>query len=388
MTIWRSSVSPAPPVPELDLTDPAVTSDPFTAYGAAREQGPLAKLTGPGFPPMWVLTRHAEARAMLTDQRFALSEASYQRPDVPEHCRPYLRTMQEMEGAEHARLRRLTTPAFAARRALDFRPEIEKIVARYLDALPADGPVDLLAEFARPLPMEVICALVGVPEAERPRWHEYGAAVVQVSGEGFAAAVPGIIDSSRTLVSRPDSAMLAHLTSAGLTETEAVALVWQLVLAGQTPANFIANAVETLLSHPDQLEVLRREPELWPGAVEELMRWCGSQLLTIPRRTTEDLELHGVQIRQGEPVTASIAAANRDPRVFADPDRFDVRRSAGAHLGFAHGPHFCLGASFARVQAEVALTALLDRFAGLRVLEAKRVADPGTWRLAGLTVAW
>ncbi|MER6877317.1 cytochrome P450, partial [Amycolatopsis sp. NPDC000673] len=143
------------PVPELDLTDPAVTSDPFTTYGAAREQGPLAKLTGPGMPPMWVLTRHAEARAMLTDQRFALSEASYQRPDVPEHCRPYLRTMQEMEGAEHARLRRLATPAFAARRALDFRPEIEKIVARYLDALPAEGPVDLLAEFAQPLPMEV-----------------------------------------------------------------------------------------------------------------------------------------------------------------------------------------------------------------------------------------
>ncbi|WP_033289614.1 cytochrome P450 [Amycolatopsis jejuensis] len=374
------------PVPELDLTDPAVTSDPFTAYGAAREQGPLAKLVGPGFPPMWVVTRHAEARAMLTDPRFALGEGTYQRPDVPEHCLPYLRTMQEMEGPDHARLRRLTTPAFAARRALDFRPQMERIVAQYLDRL--DGPFDLLAEFAQPLPMEVICELVGVPEAERPRWHEFGAAVVRVSGEGFATAVPGIIDGARSLVGQPDSAMLAHLTSAGLSETETVALVWQLVLAGQTPANTIANAVEALLAHPDQLAVLREEPQWWPGAVEELMRWCGSQLLTIPRRAIEDLELHGVQIGRGEPVTASIAAANRDPRVFADPDRFDVRRASGAHLGFAHGPHFCLGASFARVQVEVALTALLDRFPGLRVVEAQRVPDPGTWRFAALPVTW
>ncbi|WP_020658488.1 cytochrome P450 [Amycolatopsis benzoatilytica] len=377
------------PVPELDLTDPAVVLDPFSTYGAAREQGPLAKLVGPGFPPMWVVTRHAEARAMLADSRFALSEGSYHhRPEVPEHCRPYLRTMQEVEGEEHARLRRLAAPAFAARRALEFRPQIEKIVGQYLDALPAEGPVDLLTEFAQPLPMAVICELVGVPEAERPRWHEYGGAVVQAHGEGFAAAVPGIIDSSRSLAAHPDSALLAHLTSAGLTETETVALVWQLVLAGQTPANFIANSVETLLAHPDQLEILRAEPELWPGAVEELMRWCGSQLLTIPRQATEDVELHGSLIRRGEQVTASIAAANRDPRVFADPDRFDVRRTGGAHLGFAHGPHFCLGASFARVQAEAALTALLDRFPGLRVLEAKRMPDPGTWRLAGLPVVW
>lgn len=117
------------------------------------------------------------------------------------------------------------------------------------------------------------------------------------------------------------------------------------------------------------------------------MRWCGSQLLTIPRRATEDVELSGVLVREGDQVTASIAAANRDPRVFAEPDRLDVRRAAGAHLGFAAGPHFCLGASFARVQIEVALAALFERFPALRVLEAPRVPDPGTWRLASLRVA-
>jgi cytochrome P450 len=125
-----------------------------------------------------------------------------------------------------------------------------------------------------------------------------------------------------------------------------VTLVWHLVLAGQTPTNLIANAVETLLRHPDQLAALRADTTLMPSAVEELLRWCGPQLLTIPRDAREDVELWGVVIRKGEPVTAAIVSANRDPRGFPEPDRLDVTRPAGspAHLGFAHGPHFCLGA--------------------------------------------
>ncbi|WP_245787231.1 cytochrome P450 family protein [Amycolatopsis saalfeldensis] len=374
-------------VPEIDLTDPAVQRDPFAAYGAARERGPVARLTG--FGPMWVVTRHEEARAMLTDPRFALGAASYQRPEVPEHCVPYLRTMQEMEGEEHGRLRRLVSPAFSARRALELRPRIERIVERLLAALPAGGPVDLLRDFAQPLPMEVICELVGVPEADRPRWHEYGRTVLAGAGPGFAAAVPGIIDGAREIVAGPGRDLVALLkTVAGLAERELVTLVWQLVLAGQTPANLIANAIEALLAHPGELAALRADPALLAGAVDELIRWCGPALLTIPRQATEDLELHGVPIRAGEPVTASIAAVNRDPRAFDDPERLDVRRAPGGHLGFAYGPHFCLGASLARVQTEVALGAVLRRFPSLAITEpgAHRAPDPGTWRLTALPV--
>ncbi|QYN17954.1 cytochrome P450 [Amycolatopsis sp. DSM 110486] len=375
-------------VPEIDLTDPAVHRDPFAVYGAAREHGPVAKLVGPGFGPLWVVTRLADARAMLTDPRFALGPGSYQALDVPEHCRPYLRTMQEMEGAEHRRLRGLVSPAFTARRAADFRPRIEPIVDELLDGLPAER-ADLLTGFAQPLPMEVICELVGVPEADRPRWHSYGQNVVAGSGESFAAAVPGIIDGARGLTTPPASEFLELLAGTeGLTEPELVTLVWQLVLAGQTPANFVANAVEALLTHPDQLAVLRAEPGLWPTAIEELMRWCGPQLLTIPRQATEDLSLHGVAIRAGEPVSAAIASANRDPRVFTDPDRLDVRRTEGGHLGFAYGPHFCLGAALARVEAEVALRGLLERFPALSLGDVRRAPDPGTWRLAGLPVSF
>jgi cytochrome P450 len=170
-----------------------------------------------------------------------------------------------------------------------------------------------------------------------------------------------------------------------------VTLVWQLVLAGQTPTNLIANAVDVLVSHPGQLAALRDDVGLMPRAVEELMRWCGPQLLSIPRYAREDVEIGGALVRTGERVTVAIAAANRDPRAFTDPDRLDIGRAPGpaGHLGFAHGPHFCLGASLARVQTEVALTALLRHFPGLALAgpeEGRRALDPGTWRLTSLPV--
>jgi cytochrome P450 len=176
-----------------------------------------------------------------------------------------------------------------------------------------------------------------------------------------------------------------------LTDTEMVTLIWHLVLAGQTPTNLIANAVVALLTHPDQITALREDPGLMPDAVEELTRWCGPVLLSIPRYAREDVELYGTPVRRGEPVTAAIAAANRDPRAFADADRLDVTRPKGpsGHLGFAHGPHFCLGASLARVQTQVALTALLRRFPDLTPAadpDEVRAPDPGTWRVTALPV--
>jgi cytochrome P450 len=389
-------------IPEIKLSDSEVLRDPFTAYGQARERSPLARLVAPGFGSMWALTRHDGARAMLSDPRFELNANSYLRPDVPEHCLAYMRTMQEMDGPEHSRLRRLVSPAFTARRAADFRPRIEPIVEDLLDDLPGHaegGAVDLLRHFARPLPIDVICELVGIPEPDRPRWREYGAAVAAGWGQQFAEAIPGIIDGAKAAVARCTAEAGDHLVSNlirthaehgdRLSETELVTLVWHLVLAGQTPTNLIANAVETLLSHPEQLAALRHDTSLMPRAVEELTRWCGPQLLTLPRYAREDVEIGGVLVGKGEPVTAAIVSANRDPRVFADPDRLDISRSAGScgHLGYAHGPHFCLGASLARVQTEVALAALLRRFPDLALSEdAGRVPDPGTWRLTSLPV--
>jgi cytochrome P450 len=392
-------------VPGIDLTDPEVLRDPASAYGRVRELSPLARLLAPGMRPMWVLTRHEDARAMLSDPRFELGADSFMRPPgIPEHCLAYMRTMQEMEGPEHARLRRLVSPAFTPRRAVDFRPRIEPIVESLLDDLPnhaEGGSVDLLAHFARPLPIEVICELVGIAETDRPRWREYGAAVAAGWGQAFADAIPGIMEGAKAAVASRRAELGDDLISdliraqaddeGRLGDAEMVTLVWNLVLAGQTPTNLIANAVETLLRHPGQLAALREDAGLMPRAVEELTRWSGPQLLSIPRHPREDVEMFGVLIPKGEPVTASIVSANRDPRAFADPDRFDIGRVAGpsGHLGYAHGPHFCLGASLARAQTEVALAALLRRFPDLSLADAQatgRVPDPGTWRLASLPV--
>jgi cytochrome P450 len=378
-------------IPEIDLSDLDVVRDPFTAYGRARESAPLARIVASGLPPMWVLTRHEGVRAMLTDPRFELSAASYLRPEVPEDCLPYMRTMQEMDGPEHARLRGAVAPAFTARRAAEFRPRIEAVVETLLGTLPG-GTVDLVPSFARPLPIEVICELIGIPGPGRPRWREYGAAVAAGAGREFAAAIPQIMAGAKAAVAHrraePGDDLLSDLIAdGGLDDTELVTLVWHLVLAGQTPANLIANAVDTLLAHPDQLAALRADPGLMPGAVEEFLRWCGPQLLSIPRYAREDVELYGTPIRKGEPVTAALATANRDPRVFTDPERFDIRRAPAGQLGFAHGPHFCLGAAPARVQTEIALSALLRRSPGLAPAgAARRALDPGTWRLESLPV--
>lgn len=414
-----SSVEPeAGDIPEIDSTDPEVLADPVATYGQARERSPLARLLVPGFGPMWVLTRHSDARAMLGDPRFALTADSFVRfANIPDECLPYLRTMSEMDGPEHIRLRRLVSPAFTARRAAEFRPRIEPIVGHLLDELPKHtegGSVDLLRHFARPLPMDVICELVGIPEPDRPRWREYGAAVASGFGQGFNDAIPAIIEGARAAVvarrAEPGDDLLSALirTQAEdgdrLSDTEMVTLVWHLVLAGQTPTNLIANAVETLLAHSGQLTALRDaagpgeangpgdDVSRLPRAVEELMRWCGPQLLTTPRYPREDVEIGGVLVGRGEPVTAAIVSANRDPRTFAEPDRLDLTRAAGppGQLGFGHGPHFCLGAALARTQTEVALTALLSRFPDLALAvspqQVQRAPDGGTWRLAALPV--
>ncbi|WP_329047311.1 cytochrome P450 [Amycolatopsis sp. NBC_01488] len=387
--------------PEIDLTDLKVLTDPFTAYDQAREVSALAKLVIPGFGPFWALTRYAEARAMLADPRFEVRAESFLRPPgIPEHCLAYLRTMAEQDGPEHLRLRRLVAPAFTPKRAAQLRPRLLALTERLLDDLPAhaeDGVVDLVAHFARPLPMDVICEMAGIPDADRPRWREYGAAVAGGVGPDFAAAIPAIIEGAKDAVARsraePGDDLIGDLVRAEdddrLTDTELVTLVWHLVLAGQTPVNLIANAVEALLRHPDQLAAVRAEPGRWPGAVEELMRFCSPQLLTTPRFAREDVEIDGQLIRAGERVTAAMVAADRDPRVFADADRLDVTREGPAQLGFSHGPHFCLGASIARVETEVALSALFGRFPdlALAVDDVPRAPDGGTWRPANLLLA-
>ena len=372
----------------LDLTDPAVLLDPVGTYAAAREDGAVATMEVPGLGTLWIVTRHENAREVLTDPRFRLARESYaMRPaGLPETP-----NLGELDGPDHARLRRFAAPAFTARRIAEFRPRIERTVADLLEDRPP--AFDLLTDFAHPMPIEVICDLVGIAEDERPMWRRVGIAVASGQGQAFQEAIPDVIAGAKAAVARrraePGDDLLTDLVRTEATDDELVVLVWHLVLAGQVPGNLIANAVEALLRHPEQLALLRENPELMPKAVEELLRWCTPQLLTVPRFTTEDVEVGGTSIPKGERVTVSMLAVNRDPAVFPDPDRLDVTRAPGSfgHLAFAHGAHFCLGAALARVETEVALAALLKRFPGLGLNgDPVRTPDPGNWRLATLPV--
>ena len=372
--------------PCIDLADPAICADPLSAYRHAQEAAPVVTLTAPGMR-MYAITRHREGREMLTDRRFAPSPASYAaRPDVPDEYRPYLRTMQEQDGPGHLRLRKAVAPAFTPRRIERYRARVAELVDRLLDDVPShDGALDLLDGLARPLPMAVICAVLGVPEADRLRWHGYGAMVSAGDGKAFATAIPAIIDDAKAALAAPEDGLVTDLVrTGGLDDTEIVTLIWHLVLAGQVPTPLLAVGLDALLRRPDQLAAV---PERAAAAVEELLRWCGPQLLAVPRFPREDVVVGGVPIAAGSPVTVLLGAANRDPRVFPDPDALDVRRNAEGHLAFLHGAHFCLGAALARLETEIALTAVLRRWPRLRPGHAVRAPDPATCRLTTFTAA-
>ena len=264
-----------------------------------------------------------------TDPRFALSAASYAaRPDVPEEYRPYLRTMQEQDGPGHLRLRKAVAPAFTPRRVERYRAPHRRARRRAARRHPrrrrCPRPPDGLA---RPLPMAVICAVLGVPAADRPRWHGYGAMVSAGDGQAFAAAIPAIIDDAKAVLAAPEDGLVTDLIEARrrLTDTEIVTLIWHLVLAGQVPTHLLADGLDALLRHPDQLAALRADPvpARRRGAVA-LVRPAAAGRAALPERGRRGRRRADRRGRARS--TVALGAANRDPRVFADPDVLDVRR--------------------------------------------------------------
>ncbi|GII80130.1 cytochrome P450 [Sphaerisporangium rufum] len=406
------------PAETIDLTDPRLMRDPFGGYGRLRERAPLARgrFTGRG-TPVWLVTRYADVRMVLADPRFANDPANVAGLDaagirarelaargVPAEYARYLDSVLDVDGADHLRLRTLVSRAFTRRRVGALRPRVEQITEDLLDRLPdgaAGGVVDFLEGFAYPLPITVICELVGIPEPDRPRWRQWGRALIEMRPGGVGAVLAAMVGHIRELIEHRRAAPADDLLTAlirahdqggdRLSDTEMVTMVLTLVLAGhETTAHLIGNGVAALLAHPGQLAALRADPGLLPGAVHELIRWCGPVHATRLRYATCDLEIGGMPVRRGEAVMAMLVGANHDPREFDDPARLDITRRPGgdAHAGFGHGPHYCLGAALARQETEVALAALLRRFPGLTLAvpyeRLERQLMPGAWRLARL----
>ncbi|WP_449063393.1 cytochrome P450 family protein [Planomonospora algeriensis] len=405
----------------FDLMDPALLNDPYGGFARMREQAPMVRGAIPGAAaPVWLVTRYDDVKTVLGDTRFVNDPAHVPGQDVenireqvirargipPEYARYVLDSILDADGEDHIRLRRLVSRAFTARRVAELRPRVAEIAEDLLDRLPGtaeDGVVDLIEHFAYPLPITVICELVGIPQEDRPRWREWGAALFSPDPEGFGAVLRDMVGYIEELIVRrraaPGDDLLTGLVHVHdedgdrLGDAELVTMVLTLVLAGhETTAHLIGNGTAALLAHPGQLALLRREPELMPRAVHELMRWCGPVLLTRMRYAAEDAEIGGMTVRRGEAVLAVLAGANRDPRVFDDPDRLDITREPDGrredHVGFGHGLHYCLGAALARQEGEVALSALLRRFPGLALAVAPedlpRQPLPSMRRLARL----
>ncbi|WP_435118681.1 cytochrome P450 [Amycolatopsis thermoflava] len=359
-------------------------------FANLRANEPLTRVRLPYGEPGWLATRYEDVKVVLGDPRFSRA-ASLQ------HDEPRMRPQPSQPGGilsmdppDHSRLRRLVTKAFTVRRIEQLRPRVREIADGLVDAMLDQGPpADLVEAFALPVPVTVICELLGVPYEDRVDFRHWSDAflsttkftpeeVVDCTGR-MRAYLEGLIAQRRA---EPRDDLLSGLVAARdnedrLSEEELVMLAMALLVAGhETTASQIPNFVYTLLTHPDQLAVLRADLSLVPKAVEELMRFVPLGLgAGIARYATEDIELGGVLVRAGEAVLPALASANRDERVFADPDELDLRRQDTSHIGFGHGVHHCLGAPLARMELQVALDTLLRRLPGLRFADGEAGID-------------
>jgi cytochrome P450 len=367
MSVARSY--PFGPVERLEI-DPT--------YGWLREHEPLSRVKLPYGDEAWLLVRYDDVRAALGDPRFSLAEAVVR--DVPRlYPQRFGAILTDLDPPAHTRLRRLVAKAFTVQRIERLRARARQVAEALLDEL--TPPADLVSAFAVPLPGLMICELLGVPYEDREQFREWVAAFMSVtalSGEERQARLGRLAEYLATLAARrrvtPTDDLLGALVVAQdeqdrLSEDELVQLTLLILAAGfESTASQIVNFTYALFESPDQLALLRAQPELMPGAVEELMRWVPLLVTadTLPRYALADVELPSGTIAAGEPVLLAKHAANRDPRRYPDPDRLDLTRDAKGHLGFGHGAHHCLGAQLARLDIQVALSALLDRFPSLR----------------------
>jgi cytochrome P450 len=348
-------------------------SDPYSAHARLRARHPVAPVIMPGGMPAWLVTGYAQARAALADPRLLKLPKGW-RPEPDSLLAALELHMLSSDPPDHERLRKLVNKAFTPRRVEQLRPRIAAITEGLLDDMSAQRDVDLLASFAFPLPITVICELLGVPVADRDQFRAWSATIVSstVSPEVFQADATAMIGYFRALLAarrrEPADDMLSALITARdntdrLSENELLSMAFLLMVAGhETTVNLIASGMLALLLHPGELTRLRADRSLLSAAVEELLRYVNPVNNATLRFAGEPVELGGRPIGPGEVVLVSLAGADRDPARYASPDQLDLGRESGGHVAFGHGIHYCLGAPLARLEAEIAFGGLLRRY--------------------------
>ncbi|MCP2259755.1 hypothetical protein LX15_003461 [Streptoalloteichus tenebrarius] len=370
----------APPMP----FDAEFIADPHTGYARLREQAPVHRITTPDGAPAWLVTRYADVRAALADPRLSLDKANAEgRGFTGFGLPPALdANLLNMDPPQHTRIRRLVSRAFTPRYVERMRDRIQAIADELLDAVAPRGRADLVNDFAVPLAAMTICETLGVDQADRADFRGWTSAMLAPNRddparakEEMRAAIGQIARHLADLVARkrrnPGDDLLSSWIAARdaedrLTEDELTSLAFLTLMAGyENPANLIGNAVLAVLRRPALADRLRTRPDLIPSTVDELMRFDGPTLLAIRRFPLEDVEIGGVHIPRGDTVLLALASANRDPDRFDRADELDIHRTDNQHVSLGHGVHFCLGATLARVQAQVALGAVLTRLPDL-----------------------
>ena len=337
-----------------------------------------------------LVARYEDCRMVLSDERFVRSrgrakgneDASPLPFPMPRSVAAMARSMIYEDDPQHRRLRNLVNKAFTARAVARLSERVEELSCALLDDLEKRGRVDLLETYSRPIPTRVIAEMVGLPKADVDEFNNSMRVLTNgFSGLGILRTLLWDLRATNKFIRRfiarkraePGDDILSGLIEAEedgdrLSEDELVAMVFLLIIAGfETTLHLITNGVRTLLEHPDELDRLRAEPELWDSAVEEIVRHRGPVHGTKPQYAKEDVTLHGIRIKRGTPIMPLLGAANHDPRVFEKPDDFDIARSPNHHLGFGFGMHFCLGKQLALMETRVALENLFMRNPNLRL---------------------
>lgn len=376
------------PIIVPDLASPHFKADPYPFYARLRTEAPVHPTTLPGKQPAWLVTRYEDVLGVLKDERFAKDRAlaldrqgRARQPWVPALLKPLARNMLDLDGSDHTRLRALVQKAFTPRLIEQLRQRVQVIADELLDAVPATGHLDLIRDFALPLPVTVISDLLGVPADSRQQFHRWSRRIVAIAApRDIPQALPAIWLFMRFLrrlcaIRRAEPqddliSALIQVQEAGdsLSEDELLAMVFLLLVAGhETTVNLIGSGILALLQHPEQLTLLRQESTPPKSAIEELLRYTSPVDIATERFARESVSIAGTMIPRGEQVLAVVGSANRDEQQFSHPEALDLAREPNRHLALGQGAHYCLGAPLARLEGQIAIGTLLRRAPALRL---------------------
>ena len=372
----------------MNIVSGEFKADPFPVFARLRASEPVYRTRLPDKTVVWLLSRYDDVTALLRDERFtknrrsALTEEQLRKlPWTPPMFRPLERNMLDLDPPDHTRLRSLVHKAFTPTLVAQIRSRTQTVADELLDRVLSTGKMDLIKDFALPLPMTIITEILGVPKKDHDKFHKWSQAVVSLTSPSpTLRVIPSVWRFIRYLrqffkLRRRDPqddlvSALIEAEEAGdkLNEDELLAMVFLLLIAGhETTVNLIGNGTLALIENPNVMRKLLSELSLVKPAVEELLRYTSPVFTTTERYAREDTMIHDITIRRGEMALGVIGSANRDENVFENPNELQITRDPNRHLSFGQGIHFCLGAPLARMEAQIAFTTLLQRAPDLRL---------------------